>query len=242
VSTLDALVRAVAEFPVAGLELSLDPAALAVARGSLDEAGFLLLGEVHGVWQNPQVIRELVRALELTSVALEWPNHLDSEVWAFLRDDGPPRDDPWLWAGDGRITAGHFAVLRDLIEVEPLTLTLFDVPIAAGGTWSDRDAGMAAHLLDSPAADSPTLVVAGNAHTPLTRTRLGIPLGARLARHRPAVREIRIRYRSGRFYNFRSRRLSFRRRAAAPARLTLEHDTPVVVIPSAHEAVVPHRR
>lgn len=242
VSTTEGLAHAVTEFAVTGLELSLEPAALAVARRSLDEAGLLLLGEVHGVWQNPQVIGELLRALDLTSVALEWPNHLTAEVQAFLRDEGPLSDDRWLWGGDGRITAGHFAVLRELIRTGPLTLTLFDVLVSAGGTWSDRDAAMAGHLLSSAAADAPTLVVAGNAHTPVTPSSLGVPLGAHLARHRPALGEVRIHYDSGHFYNSGRRRFSGQRRpSAGPARLTLRDDRPAVVIPVAHEAVVPHR-
>jgi len=56
------------------------------------------------------------------------------------------------------------------------------------------------------AAGPRTLVVAGNAHTPLTPARLGLPLGARLAERRPGVREIRIKYGDGSYYNLRQQR------------------------------------
>ena len=65
--------------------------------------------------------------------------------------------------------------------------------------WSQRDEAMAARLLARTAAGTRTLVVAGNAHTPTRHSRLGVPLGACLARQRPGVRQIRISYMSGRF-------------------------------------------
>jgi hypothetical protein len=49
VASLDALHPATAEFVVIDLDLVIEPRALAAARRSLDSAGLLLLGEVHGV-------------------------------------------------------------------------------------------------------------------------------------------------------------------------------------------------
>jgi hypothetical protein len=40
----------------------IEPSALAPARRSLEESGFLLLGEVHGERENPMVVRPLKRA------------------------------------------------------------------------------------------------------------------------------------------------------------------------------------
>jgi hypothetical protein len=48
VASVEALVRVVAEFVVADLELVAEPAAVAAAQRSLDDSGLLLLGEVHG--------------------------------------------------------------------------------------------------------------------------------------------------------------------------------------------------
>jgi len=53
------------------LGLVIEPSALAAARRSLEEPGFLLLGEVHGVRENPLVIRALMRAFGLSGLALE---------------------------------------------------------------------------------------------------------------------------------------------------------------------------
>ena len=125
VASLDALHRAVAEFVVTGLDLVIEPRALAAARRSLDSAGLLLLGEVHGVRENPLVIRTLMKAFGLTGLALEWPEDLTPMIRAFLASR-TLADEPWLWGGDGRITAGHLAVLADRAAAGPLDLTLFE--------------------------------------------------------------------------------------------------------------------
>ena len=76
VASLDALRRAIAEFVVIDLDLVIEPRALAAARQSLDSAGLLLLGEIHGVRENPLLIGALMKAFGLTSLALEWPEDL----------------------------------------------------------------------------------------------------------------------------------------------------------------------
>lgn len=73
VASLDALHRAVAECAVTDLDLVIEPPALSAARQSLDSSGLLLLGEIHGVRENPLLVRALMKAFGLTSLALEWP-------------------------------------------------------------------------------------------------------------------------------------------------------------------------
>jgi hypothetical protein len=235
VSTLAALEAAVAAFDPAAPGPRIASAVVAAARASVERCGLILLGEVHGVRQTPLVIRDLLGALGLGRLALEWPAHLAAEIRAYLRDGEPPGDDLWLWAGDGRITAGHLATLRALTARGPLDLTLFDVQVPAEATWSDRDAAMAAEILRAVAA--PALVVAGNAHTPLAPTRFGVPMGARLAAARPGIAEIRMTYHDGGFYNFGPRR--FRR--CGPGARWRRGGPFAVPIPGAVEAVVPHR-
>jgi hypothetical protein len=112
IASLDALHRTIAEFVVIDLDLVIEPPALAAARQSLDSSGLLLLGETHGVRENPLLIRALMKAFGLTSLALEWPEDLTPMIRAFLAS-GTLASHPWLWGGDGRITAGHLAVLAD---------------------------------------------------------------------------------------------------------------------------------
>jgi hypothetical protein len=61
VASVEALVRVVAEFVVADLELVTAPA----AQRSLDDSGLLLLGEVHSVRDNPVLARALMQAFGL---------------------------------------------------------------------------------------------------------------------------------------------------------------------------------
>lgn len=91
---------------VTDVGLVIEPRALTAARQSLDSSGLLLLGEVHGVRENPLLIRALMQAFELTSLALEWPEDLAPVIQAYLAS-GTLADHWSLWGGDGRITAGH---------------------------------------------------------------------------------------------------------------------------------------
>jgi hypothetical protein len=236
---MEAFLQAAAGFVVAGLELEAEPSAAGAARRSLDDSGLLLLGEVHGVRENPLLIRALMQMLGLTSLALEWPDDLAPAVAAFLAGE-TLADHPMLWSGDGRITAGHLAVLAERAAAGPLELTLFDGAIEAGWSWSQRDEAMAARIL-AAAAGNRTLAVAGNAHTPVSPTELGVPMGACLARRRPGVREIRINYGGGRYYNLRPGRFAPAGPRGRQARLYLRDDALVVDLPSASEAVVPQR-
>ena len=241
VSTLEELDRAAADFAVTDLGLVIEPPALAAARRSLEESGCLLLGEVHGVRENPLVIRSLMQAFGLSGLALEWPEDLAPIAGVFLAG-GRLADHPLLWSGDGRITAGHLAVLRERAAAGPLSLTLFDGTMGADWNWSQHDEAMARRILAAPATGTGTLVVAGNAHTPTARTGLGVPLGACLAGQRPGLREIRISYGGGRFYNIQPRR--FRRRIGHRwrwARLHERRGSLVLDLPAAGEAVVPQR-
>ena len=149
VASLDAFRRAIGEFVVEDLGLVVEPAALAAAGRSLDSCGLLLLGEMHGVRENPLVIRAVMQAFGLTRLALEWPDELAPVVRAFLAGEPLP-DHPWLWGGDGRITAGHLAVLAERSKARPLEVILFDRVISAGWSWSQRDEAMARRLLALP--------------------------------------------------------------------------------------------
>src|SRR6201986_2180915 len=102
IASLDAFHRAVDEFVVEDLGLVVEPAAQAAAGRSLDSCGLLLLGEMHGVRENALVIRAVMRAFGLTSLALEWPDELAPVVRGFLAGE-PLADHPLLWGGDGRL-------------------------------------------------------------------------------------------------------------------------------------------
>ena len=239
-TSVEGLLRAAAGFVVADVDVAAEPAAAAAAQQSLDDSGLLLLGEMHGARENPLLARALMRAFGITRLALEWDEDLAPVIEAFLAT-GTLADHWLLWSGDGRITAGHLAVLAELATARSLEVILFDGAIGAGWDWSDRDQAMAGRLLAAAPAPARTLVVAGNAHTPTRPTQPGIPMGAWLHRQRPGVREIRINYGSGRYYNTQPCR--FTHPGPPPRRIQLhqEHGLLVLDLPTAAEAIVPHR-
>ncbi|SEH01638.1 hypothetical protein SAMN05444920_12186 [Nonomuraea solani] len=230
IDTLDGLLQAVEEFDTDGYELPVEAAALDRARGSIEESGLLLLGEIHGVKENPLVILGLMRLLGLTHLALEWSENLKPQLDRYLTD-GTGLDHPLWWLGDGRVTAGHFAMLR---AIPGLTVTLFDGGMNTGD-WSQRDALMAERVL--AAAGEPMLVVAGNAHTLTSPTELGLPMGACLASARPSLASVRIDYGRGDFYNIEPRQI---RQHSVVAGLRATDDGLVVGLPEFGEAMVPH--
>jgi len=235
---------ALARFPVDDLGLTAQAAALALARSSVEGTGMLLLGEVHGVAENPLVIRELVALLDLRWVALEWPRELDDTVRAFV-DTGMLHDHPFLGWGDGRITVGHLAVLRALRTERPglqwwcCDTAYWPTPRPGESQWTARDRAMADTVLERlPVGGG--LVVAGNAHTPLVSTSNGITMGAWLARARPGLRAVTISYGRGRYYNLGSRRFLHPRRPR-PIGLNLHDDALLLNLPAPTEATVLHR-
>src|SRR6516165_9480495 len=145
VTSVEGLLQAVTGFVVADVDLAAEPAAAAVAQRSLDDSGLLLLGEIHGARENPLLARALMQAFGITRLALEWDEDLAPVIEAFLAT-GTLADHWLLWLGDGRITAGHLAVLADRAAAGPLEVILFDGVIGAGWSWSQRDEAMARRI------------------------------------------------------------------------------------------------
>lgn len=183
---------AVAAFVVEELRMEVDAAAAVRLRAKLEAGGPILVGERHGVEQNPLVAYTLARRFGLRVLCLEWSVDLQRAVDAFAAG-GSLAAETFTNSGDGRITAGHFAVVRALRRDGLLDrVVLFD-PSPWPGTWSERDQGMALHLLRETRG-RPALVMAGSLHTRLRRHRHGEPLGAHVARERPGTIEVRLRY------------------------------------------------
>ena len=239
-TSVETVVQAAAEFVVADVDLLAEPAAVAAARRSLDDCCLLLLGEMHGAQENPLLARALMQAFGITQLALEWDQDLAPVIEAFLAT-GTLADHWLLWPGDGRITAGHLAVLAERATTGPLEVILFDGAIGADWHWSDRDEAMARRILAAAPAGTRTLAVAGNAHTPTRPTQLGIPMGAWLDRQRPGVQEIRINYGSGRYYSAQPCQFAHRRLPSRQIRLHQQDGSLVLDLPTAQEAIVPHR-
>jgi hypothetical protein len=197
------------------------------------QAGMVLCGEIHGIAENPAIAYSLMLALDLQALALEWPPTIRPVVASFLASgrldpdavlDAPAQQQ--FWSGDGRITAGHFALLQRLAREDRLKrLVLFDEPLepfppppprpgsgrsddATLGTlapetwdWSARDQAMARAVLAGRADGVPMLLMAGNLHTQLRPHDHGVPMGAleltRFPGHRDSGQECPGRFRDG---------------------------------------------
>jgi hypothetical protein len=187
--------EAVEAFAVEELAVLVDPSADARLRAKAAAGGPILVGERHGIEQNPLVAYTLMRRLGIRVLALEWPRELEPVVGQFLAG-GALDLEAMADSRDGRITAGHFAVLSALRRDGLLDrVLLFDLTVWPR-TWSERDQGMADHLL-TEATGAPALAMAGSLHTRLRRHRHGEPMGAHLARARPGTIEVRLRYPGG---------------------------------------------
>jgi hypothetical protein len=136
---------------------SFEPDQLAQAAVSLERAGLLVVGEPHGVRETPGVLHALAEALDTRALALEWTHEeVDDQLQAFVSGEAfdfdllwtlPPTSD--FFAGDGRVTAGHFALLERLREEGRLEQAIgFDrldpVPTPE---WQVRDRELAGRLL-----------------------------------------------------------------------------------------------
>jgi hypothetical protein len=169
-----------------------DSAALSHAAQSIADAGLLIIGEPHGVRETPSVLYGLACELEAQAIAFEWSyEEVDEPLQAFVRGD--PFDFEALWSlpgtaeffcGDGRITAGHFALLERLRQEGRLEQAIaFDrldpEPLPE---WQVRDREMAERLLAEWRGAS-LLVLTGGFHAQLEEERMA----AHLAHARPGL-------------------------------------------------------
>ncbi|SDH68577.1 hypothetical protein [Pseudonocardia oroxyli] len=221
--------RAASALDLPPVRIVVDDDAARAMEDSLDCTGLLLLGELHGVRQTPQLIAALIEQLDIGVLALEWPQQLTPTVEEYRRT-GVLHDHDLLWLGDGRLTPGHLALLRDLAQRDPaIGLLAFDswgqVPDLDGASpWTARDHAMARRILEGAPPTGRTLVVAGNAHTLTEPTANGIPAGAWLTQTRPGLGAIRINYGDGTIYNLGTRTLSGREQPIDDYRVRLDDD------------------
>ena len=184
-AALDTFLAAAEKFPV-GVEISWSDGAIASAEASLKAHGVLLLGEFHGVAENPLIVEAVASAFEIDTLAFEWA-HTDEQRLL---------EDTVAWTGDGRVTAGHIALLRRT------TCRVAGVDVTSG---ENRDAAMADAIARLRGR---VLFVGGNVHTRLTRFHGAPTAGSILAATRPELCTLDLHYRSGRFWNFGPRRFT----------------------------------
>ena len=166
---------------------------VAVDTGALTGAELVLVGEAHGRRETPSILYVLARTLGTRALGLEWSH---DELGRYAPDfdvealwNLPP--DAEFFAGDGRYTAGHFALLRRLRDEGRLEqLILFDRldPEPAPEDWRARDHDMAERLL-AEWNGTPLLAAAGAFHVDLDTEGT---MAWHVARVRPDLRTLRL--------------------------------------------------
>jgi hypothetical protein len=156
----------------------LDPHSLRSAQQSLTDSGLLMVGEAHGVRETPAALYALARALGTRTIALEWSHEeMQDEVESFMRHGAFDFARVWsslpataeFFGGDGRITAGHFALLGRLKDEASLDEVILFDRLDDGTEAQDplrRDREMADRML-AAWSGAPALVVAGAFHARL---------------------------------------------------------------------------
>jgi hypothetical protein len=213
----------------------------------LGSAKLFLLGETHGVKENPDVIYTLFRKFGFKTLALEWDKELQSQVEIFL-ESGELDFEAIKGSPDGRITAGHFAMLKKLKDEGLLgSVVCFDEE-PPSGEWNERDVYMAKNIIAN-LSDSATLVVAGNLHTELASMTFDDeeeehhPMGENIKKQIPTVPTGKIKYLTGQFHNYGTKEFSSEVDSTESVKAKFYKSSEGVYVfelPEGHPAVVPN--
>lgn len=205
-------IEAVSAISIEEIPTTFDESAVRSLLDNLESNKVFILGEMHGVKENADVIYTLFKKFGFRQLALEWKPELEQVVEKFL-ESGELDFDAIKDSPDGRITAGHFALLKRLKFEGMLAGLVFFDGGSGGHGWNARDAAMAKNILDS-LSDVPTLVVAGNLHAktePITfddEPNEQHPMGENVKKEIPNVASGRIEYLRGQYHNYGTKKFT----------------------------------
>jgi hypothetical protein len=217
------------------------PERVRAARAALASAGMLVVGEPHGVRETPSALASLASILDVRAVAFEWSHEeMDPALVRFVRTGAFDLDALWslpgsaeLFCGDGRITAGHFALMDRLRSAGRLEQVIAFDRLDADPAHPDaaaRERDMAERLLREWDGRSRMLVAVGAFHARIDRAA-GETMASHLAARVPGLAPAMLAYRRGQAW---SRGLHDVAGAMPPAPI-------VLTLPFATPAVVPGR-
>lgn len=240
-------VEAISTVAVEEIPTVFDESAAQRLAESIKESRLFILGEMHGVKENTDVIYTLFKRFGFRQLALEWEPELKGLGEKFLEsgefDFDAVKDSP-----DGRITAGHLALIKKLKSEGMLDgLVCFDGG-SGGEGWNARDAAMAKNILAN-LSNSPTLVVAGYLHAkmePITfDDELGEqhPMGENLKKNISNIASGRIEYKKGQYHNYGTQEFEKLSGEDPPSEARFYQDENglyIFELPEAHAAIVPN--
>jgi hypothetical protein len=234
------------------IETDFDESAVNSLRQQLAETQAFILGEMHGVKENPDVIYTLFKKFGFNNIALEWSERELGEVLKEFLVNNNLNFEDIKDSRDGRITAGHFALLKKLKEEDLLgKIILFDQDIDPNirrdTSENERDLAMSQNVL-SGLGEGNTLIIAGNWHTqvnPVTASddTLKHPMGEHLKSRMPTIPFGNIRYQKGQYHNLGTRDFWTNpdiEPISKPTFRLSEDGKYLYTIPEAHSAIVPN--
>jgi len=240
-------IEAISAIPIEEIPTEFDESTCQNLATDLEKARLLILGEMHGVKENADIIYTLFKRFGFRHLALEWEPELKEVVEKFLMsgelDFDAIKDSP-----DGRITAGHFALIKKLKNEGLLEhVTCFDEG-SGGGDWNKRDETMAKNILAN-LSNLPTLVVAGNLHVKIEPIAFDDepgehhPMGENVKKEISDVPTGEIEYLTGEFHNYGAKKFGeLPEGGKLPNKAKFyrkENGLYVFELPNAHLATVP---
>lgn len=242
-----AFIEQVRNVEISEIDTEFDEKSVWELTAELSGSKLFLFGETHGVKENADIIYTLFKKFGFRRLALEWDKELHTQTEKFLQtgelDFETIKDSP-----DGRITAGHFALLKKLKD-EGLfdTFVCFDEQTRSG-EWDDRDENMAKNIL-AKLTDDAILVVAGNLHTEVAPATFDDdkvehhPMGEYIKKQIPDMPSGKIKYLTGQYHNYGMRDFKEKpQEVKLPKAKFYKSDDGVYVfeLPEAHAATVPN--
>jgi len=240
-------IEEVSSISIEEISTTFDEQSVQELADSIGDNKLFILGEMHGVKENADIIYTLFKKFGFRQLALEWEPELKEVAEKYLEsgelDFNAIKDSP-----DGRVTAGHFVLLKKLKSEGMLEeLVCFDGG-SSGHGWNERDVAMAKNILDN-LSDIPTLIVAGNLHAKTEPITFGDepgkqhPMGENIRKEIPNVASGRIEYLSGQYHNYGTKDFSKFSNEELPSIARFykdENDLYIFELPKVQAATVPN--
>lgn len=199
--------------------------------------GLIVVGETHGVRQNAAALYRLAVDSDARAIAFEWSfDELDQLVQLFLRDGLTVLDRFWslpptaeFFAGDGRVTAGHFALMLRLAQEQRIEQLILIDQLSEGppGDPGWRDRGMAERLVSEWDPSLKLIVLTGAAHAGMADKEETI--ATTLAGRHPRLQTAMLEYVGGTCFSQGEVRRASGRMPEAAIEVHLDHATPADV-------------
>lgn len=186
----------------------------------------ILLGEVHGVKENVEIVKTFIKALEETGksviLALEWPSNLNEDIKKFFAgslDELPWREWDFVRDKDGRISKEHVELLGWLKDrnqkISPEKSHDVVCFSEMHTDWNMRDRKMAQNIIsiqEGSRKGKIILAVMGNLHADRKPNKMPGEKYISLASHLEggSFLNYKIFYCAGTFLNYRKKRFASR--------------------------------